>query len=122
MPGDAVVLHQRNEILRTKARQRRAAEVRVLRQKVAGSDFAIGEVAAPATGDAYAFSQHFGMVNEQHAAATLSGLRGAHHAGGTSTNDDDIELRLHAGVCGALLGGGAGFGLRHFIDCPDACS
>ena len=54
--GDAVLLHQRDEVLRRVARQRRAAEVRVVAQEVlvrrARVEVAVGEVAAAAAGDA----------------------------------------------------------------------
>jgi hypothetical protein len=31
------------------------------------------------------------MLDEQHAAPALAGHRGAHHAGRTGTDDDDVE-------------------------------
>ena len=52
MPAYVVRFDERKEMAGRVARQRRAAEVRVLRQELCGARVQIGEVAAAAAGDA----------------------------------------------------------------------
>jgi hypothetical protein len=70
VPGNAVALQQRNEVLRRVARQRRAAELRVLAHEVlvrrARVEVAVGEVAAPAARDADLLGHLLAVVDEQH--------------------------------------------------------
>ncbi len=93
--GDAVAFDQRDEVRRGVARQRRARELRVLSHEVPVGrthvQVAVGEVAAPAAGDADLLGHLLGMVDEQHLQPPLAGLRGAEQAGGAGTDDDGVE-------------------------------
>ena len=56
------------------------------------ADVQIGEVAAPAAGDADLLGELGGVVDDQHAASALTGFGGAHHAGGAGADHDDVEV------------------------------
>jgi hypothetical protein len=94
--ADAVPLQQRHEVLRREARQRRAAEVRVAADEMpvrrGRVERAVGEVGAPAAGDAHFFGHALGVVDQQHAQAALARLRGAEQAGGAGAEDDGVNL------------------------------
>ena len=89
--GDAVALHQLDEVELRIAGEGRAREMRILRQEVFCADVAIGEIAASAAGNADALADPGGVVNQQYTPPALPGLGGAHHAGGTGTDDDNVE-------------------------------
>ena len=93
--GDAVFLHQRNEVGRCVARQRRAAKLRVLPHKVlvrsSRVQVAVGEVAAPAARDADLLGHLVGVVDEQDFQPALAGLACTEQAGGTGADDDNIK-------------------------------
>src|SRR5438552_13570586 len=91
--GDAVTLDETDELRRRVACERRAAEIRVLRQKVRRPRVDVREVAPAAAGDADLFADDVIVLDEQHPAAALSGLRSAHHAGGPSA-DRSEERRV----------------------------
>ena len=63
--GDAMALHQRDEIGLRVAAQRRPAEVRVARQKAIRRAVQIGEIAAAAAGDQDLGADPVGMVEQQ---------------------------------------------------------
>jgi len=65
--------------------------VRILREEIFRTDVAIGEIAAPTAGDANALADLFHVIDEQHAQATATGLRGAHHAGSAGANHNHIK-------------------------------
>jgi len=90
--GDAVLLDQRDEVARRIPRKCRTAEVRVLRKEVARTGPAVGEVAASPAGDADLLAQQMIVLDHQHAAAALTRLRRAHHAGRARADDDDIVV------------------------------
>ena len=90
MVGDAVALDETNELRRRVACERRAAEIRVLRQKARRPRVDVREVAPAAAGDADLFADDVVVLDEQHPAAALPGLGGAHHAGGASADDDHV--------------------------------
>ncbi|MNT63618.1 hypothetical protein D3C72_2014500 [compost metagenome] len=90
--GDAVALHQRDEVLRRVLRQRRAAEIRILRHIAVMTGVHIGEVAAPATGNADLLRQLGGVIQQQHAAAALTGGGSTHHAGGAGADHNYVEM------------------------------
>ncbi len=111
VPRDAVALHERDEVLRRVARERRAAEVRVVGQEVGRPRVAVREVAAAAARDADLLAHLRRMVDEQHARTELAGDAGAEEAGGAGTDDDGVEGQhggnrekgsagLSAGCCG----------------------
>ena len=92
MEGDAVAAHQGDEVLRREARQRGPAEGRVAGNEVRGAAVDVGEVAAPAAGDADLLA-HFGrVVEQQHAQAALPGDAGTEQPGGARAQHDDIEF------------------------------
>ena len=104
--ADAVAPHQRNEILRHETRQRRATEVGVLRQKAAGVAIAIGKVAAAAAGDADLLGHLVGVVEQQHAQASLAGDAGAQQTGRARPQHDDVELMHESALSAARPGWG----------------
>lgn len=57
----------------------------------------IGEIAAPAAGDADLLAGGLGMIENQNGAAALAGADGTHHAGGARADDDHIALPSQAG-------------------------
>ena len=93
---DAMLIDQRDELLRRVTRQGRAAEIRVLADEVllrgARVQFAIGEVATPAAGDADFFGNAFAVVDQQHLEPALPGLGCAKEACGTGADHYDIEV------------------------------
>jgi hypothetical protein len=73
VPGDAVLLDQREEILRGVAAQRRLDEMRVGRQVAVRRGAEISEVAAPAAGDQDLLARLIGMIDHQHPPPALPG-------------------------------------------------
>ena len=69
VPGDAMPLDQREEILRRIAPQRGLGEMRVGGEIAVGSAMDVGEVAAPAAGDQDLLARRIGMIDQQHAPA-----------------------------------------------------
>ena len=61
-------------------------------QEVLCGDATVGEVASAAAGDADFFGEFGGMVEQQDAAAALSGGRSTHHAGGAGTDYNKVEM------------------------------
>ncbi|MCY1372177.1 hypothetical protein D9M69_593630 [compost metagenome] len=102
METDAVFLHQRDEVGRRVARERRAAEVRVLAQEVfvrrARIDVAVGEVGPAAARDADLLRHLFAVVEHQHAQAALARDTGTEKTGRTRADDDGVEI-LHGAQC-----------------------
>ena len=92
--GDAVLRHQRDEILRCEARQRRAAEVQVLRQIVRRPGADVGEIAAAAAGmlDFRRSSGHGQSAPRR----PRWPARCAEEAGGASADDDCVEVARSA--------------------------
>ncbi len=96
MKGDALLLHPRDEHVGRVARQRRERKTRIAAEKafptqlMGGID--IGEIAAPAAGNPDFFARIARMVDHQHLAATLARLDTGHHAGGTGSQDDHVEI------------------------------
>ena len=93
--GNAVSVHQRDEVGRREARQGRAAELRVLPHKMlvrrTHVQIAVGEVAAPAARDADLLGHLGRMIDQQHFQALLAGLGRAEQAGGTGADDDGVK-------------------------------
>src|SRR5581483_7104259 len=106
VPGDAMLVDQRDEIVLRVAGQRRFAEVRVLRQERAGIRVQIGEVAAPAARDQDLLADLLGVIEQQHTATALAGAHRAHQAGRSGTNEDDIEREGGKGRIAAEDAGG----------------
>jgi len=91
VPRDAVFLHQRDEVSRRVARERRAAEVGIRRKEIAVGRVQVGEVAASTPRDADLLAHLAVVVDEQHAAGALARSRGAHHARCASADHRDVE-------------------------------
>src|SRR5206468_12214929 len=84
---DPVTLDQRDKIASRVPRERRAAEVRVLRKIAGRARTDIREIAAPAAGDADLLAELVVVLDEKRAAAALPRPRRAHHPGGTGADD-----------------------------------
>ena len=91
VPADAVPIDQRDEVARRVARQRRAAERRVVGQEVRRPRVAVGEVAAAAAGDADLLGDLRRVVEQQDPQAALPGDGRAQQAGGAGADDDGVE-------------------------------
>jgi hypothetical protein len=72
--GDAVLVHQLDEVPGRVAGQRRLAEVRVGRQEVGRCGAGVGEVAAATAGHQDLLADLVGMVDHLHLAAALAGV------------------------------------------------
>ena len=73
VPGDAVPLDQRDEVVLGVAGQRRFGEMRIGREEAVRRAMQVGEVAAPAAGDQDLLARLVGMVEQQHPAAAPAG-------------------------------------------------
>ena len=91
--ANPVTIDESNEIARCVARERRAAEIRILGKEVRGAGADIREIAAAPARDADLLAQYVIVLDQEHLAAALSRLRGAHHAGRTCADDDDVVVR-----------------------------
>src|SRR5258706_4278752 len=91
---DAVALHERDEVARRVARQRRAAEIRIARDEVAMRGVHVGEVAAPPARDADLLADLRVVVDEHHAPPALSRSCGRHHSRGAGADHGDIAVAL----------------------------
>ena len=98
MERDAVLCHERHEMLRRIAGQGRAAKVRVLADEVVVRHLAVGEVGPPATGDADFFGHLVAVVDEQHLQAQLPRQARAKQAGCACAKDSDIKM-VHKPDC-----------------------
>ncbi len=95
--ADPIARYQADELRGRVARKRRTAEIRVLRQVVRRTRVHVREIAASAAGDPDLFADDGIVLDQQHAAAALAGLRGAHHAGGAGADHDDVIGLAHPG-------------------------
>ena len=89
MPGDAGLGHLGDEIPLRVARQGGFGEMRVLAEIAVELDVEIGEVAAPAPGDADLLARGLRMVDHQGA---RPGMGRAHHAGRAGPEDERVHL------------------------------
>jgi hypothetical protein len=81
VPGYAVAFNQLDKVARRIPRQRRPAEIGVLRQIVRRLGVKIGEVAAPAAGNADLLPKLVVMLDQQDAPSAATGDGRAHHSG-----------------------------------------
>ena len=95
---DGVLIDQRDEMLRRVAGEGREGIARVAGEEAVAAGFHrgvdVGEVAAPAAGDADLLAGVLGMVEHQHRAAALAGFDAGHEAGGAGAEDDHV-IMLH---------------------------
>ena len=66
--------------------------MRILGKEVSRLGVEIREVAAASAGDEDFFTDFFGAVEEQDAAAAFASFDGAEEAGGTGAEDDYVEV------------------------------
>ncbi len=88
--GDAVLLDERDEVLRGIAREGRTGEVRVFGEIVFGRGVEVGEVGAASAGDEDLGAGTVGVVEDEGAAVAFGGFDGGHEAGGAGSEDDDV--------------------------------
>ena len=71
--------------------------MRVLREEIRRARVNVREIAAPAARNANFFAQRFGVVDQEHTAATLPRARRAKHSSRAGADDDRVEMvRGHA--------------------------
>jgi len=92
--GYAVLFHQRDKIKGRVAGQRRLAEMRIGRDIVVGGRINVGEVTAPAAGDAYLLADPLVMFQQQNLASATPGLDCAEKTRRPAPYDYDIPF-LH---------------------------
>jgi hypothetical protein len=90
--GDAVLLDQRDKVMRGEAGEGGPGEVGVGREEVLRRGVDVGEVAAAAAGDEDLFAGAVGVLQDEDAAATAACLDGAHEASGSGSQDEDIDF------------------------------
>ena len=92
MPGDAIAIDQRDEILRAIAAQRRFGEMGVGGQIAVGRGVDVGEIAAATAGNEDLLAHLIGMIDQQHAPAPLARYRRAHHPRRACAQDDRVPI------------------------------
>ena len=88
--GNTMLMNKIDEVVRGVAGQGRLGEMRVVRKEVFWSGVEIGEVASSAAGDKYFPSNTIRVIEKENAPAALRGFDGAHQAGSTGSEDDDV--------------------------------
>ena len=113
MERDAMLFHQGDEIILRVAAEGRFAEMPVARQERRRRGMDVGEIAAPAAGDADLLGWLFRMVEDQHPPPARAGDPPAHQPGGPAADDQHINLFRHgpASAPAADLDGGQHIGL-----------
>src|SRR5437868_5943981 len=91
VPGDAMAFHERDEIPRRVALERRAAERGIGREVIRMRCVEVGEVATAAAGNSDLLADLLVVIDEQDPAAPLPRRGGAHHARGPGADDGDVE-------------------------------
>ncbi len=86
-----MLLHQRNEVRRRIASQRRLGEMRIGGKKIVGLAVDIREIAATAAGDEDLFPEPVGMLQNRDAASALARLDGAHQASRAAAENQRVE-------------------------------
>ena len=95
--SDVVLFDECDEVLLRIAFQRRDTKTRIVRQEICRRRMDVGEVAAPATGDANFLSRHARLFEHDDGAPALTGDGRAHQARRPRAEDDDV---------GCCVGGG----------------
>ena len=90
--GDAMQLHQPNEIMLGVAGHGRDAETRIVRQIVVGRGAQVGEIGAPPAGDTDLLRDFRRGLQHQHPPPAPVGRRRAHEARRPGTDDNDIKI------------------------------
>jgi hypothetical protein len=94
---DAMFFHQSQEIRRSITGERRLGEVTIMRKKIIRGGVQVGEVAAAAAGDQNLPADSIRALQHEDTPTALAGFDGTHQAGGTSSENDDVEFLIHAG-------------------------
>ncbi len=102
MEGDAVLAHQRDEVVLRVAGERRAREVPIGREEAFRHAAEIGEVAAPAAADQDLLAGLVGVIEQQHAPPALARAHGGEQPRRAGAEDDDIEVRHAAAASPAM--------------------
>src|ERR1700710_1287695 len=97
MPGNAVCLDQRDEVVLGVSAERRMAEPRIVGQKIRRGRMQIGEIASPSAGDADFFAGMPRLLKQQHGPSALGGDTGAHQSRRARAEDDDVMAIRCAG-------------------------
>ena len=91
MIGDAMALHERDEVGLRVAAQGRDGEAWILREVVRRGGMEIGEVAAPAARNTNLFRQFLCMIQQQNLAPLLASDSCTHHTGSPCPQHNDIK-------------------------------
>ena len=94
--GDAVALDHVDEVAGRVARQRRFAEMRIGRQEVGRRGAGVGEVAASAARHQDLLADLVGVLDDQHAQATLTGRERGHETRRAAADHQDVVGGGHA--------------------------
>ena len=89
--GNAVLVDEGDEVGGGVAAEGGLGEVGVVGEEVLGAGVEVGEVAAAAAGDEDFLAGFVGVVDEEDAGVAATGLDGAQEAGGSGSEDDDVE-------------------------------
>jgi len=102
MKRNAMPLHQRDEIRRGVARERRATEMRVLAEVVLVRGLrvhvAVGEIGPPPARDANFLGHPLTVIQQQHPQTPLTGHTRTKQTSGTCADDNNIKI-LHGLQC-----------------------
>ena len=89
--GDAVAVHQSDEIARGVAAERGNTELRILRQEMLGRGLAVCEVASPPTQMRIFLPADSACSTTSTDRPRLASLSRAHHAGSARADDHDVH-------------------------------
>src|SRR6266487_511763 len=103
---NAMLLDQSDEIRRSVGRQCRFGEVRISGDKVFRLTMKVGEVAAATTRNQNLFADAPGALEHRHAPAPLPCFDGAHEAGRSAAENNDIKVVSHDHVARSTMAAG----------------
>ena len=89
--GDAVAIHEIDEIPLRVACQRRLGEMRVLRQERVRGAMQVGKVAAPTARYAHFLGRARGMVDHKGSPTTLGDARSTEQAGSPGAENERVD-------------------------------
>lgn len=90
--GNAVIFHQSEKIVRAEAGEGGATKGRIGREEILRAGAEVGKIAAPAAGDGNFFAHPFVVFKDDDPATPPTRGEGAHEAGGTASDDDEIGV------------------------------
>ena len=74
--------------------------MRVFAEELRGRAAHVGEITAPAAGNADFLAGGFGVINHKHAGACVGG---GHHASGTCADNERVDLHVRQVACKCRL-------------------